>query len=727
MKVCYAKFNPHDFLECHTSDAINVLKSMRKAFPWFSGGLWELLFYSVLLHDLGKCASGFQKNPQKWGYRHEILSTAFTQFLKLPEEEKNLIALGILTHHRTLDELDDRIPRRIPGVPLEFDGKVEELLMNSDYIENVFMPKVPYWEAYFFGTVKPPRMFFLPRDWKERLRNFDFNTLLDWYEVNWKRYKEILIFLRGLLNAADHLASAGESEIKLLPDIGRVIELDLPREKWRMLQKAANEVEGNLLLRAPTGYGKTEAALLWADRNAYRTKRAISSRIFYVLPYKASINAMHRRLLNLFGDPALIGVLHSSSTFYLYSSNLEYKRLSSLYHKIYTPLKVTTPFQIMKAFFGVGFFEMALSELRDSLLIFDEIHAYEPNVLGIILAMFELLKNHGAKVMVMTATLPEFIETLIRDSISPVELKAASEEADRFTRHRVNVVDGSMDEVKQLVEELNLSKPSLIACNTVDRAMETYSLLKREGYNVMLIHSRFTYGDREGKERALLNNLNNYDFVIATQVVEVSLDVSFESILTEPAPLDALIQRFGRVNRKGFGNLRDVYVLTQGSEADKKVYQPYSIVEESLDILKGLDGQPLRESQIPRLVSDAYKSVEGELLKEVLKYRDIAYNLFKELRPLRKGEEEKKFYDMFRGLEVVPIKFTAMLENLARTGKRIETHRYLVPLSHWKFFAIVSKLGDVFSYDKKQHVTVANLKYSHELGLLDEPEEDEIL
>jgi CRISPR-associated endonuclease/helicase Cas3 len=214
------------------------------------------------------------------------------------------------------------------------------------------------------------------------------------------------------------------------------------------LQRAAWNTEGNLLLRAPTGYGKTEASLLWADRNAQRTRKGISSRIFYVLPYKASINAMHSRLLGLFKDPKLVGVLHSSSGFYLYSSELEYRRLSSLYRKIYTPLKVTTPFQLMKPFFGVGFFEMGLTELTGSLLIFDEIHAYEPNILGIILAILELLKGRGAKAMVMTATLPEFLERLIEETIKPRKLQAPPEEADRFTRHRINVVDGSMESIE---------------------------------------------------------------------------------------------------------------------------------------------------------------------------------------------------------------------------------------------------------------------------------------
>ncbi|WP_052306418.1 CRISPR-associated helicase Cas3' [Pyrococcus sp. ST04] len=462
------------------------------------------------------------------------------------------------------------IPRRIRGIPLEFEDRIKELLENAEYIEKFFMPKVLLWEKYVFG--EPLNRFKLPADWTKQIPSFDFEALLKWYETNFKDNWKELTFLKGLLNATDHLASAGEVKIRLLPSIADSIDEKIPREKWRPLQRQAYETYGNLLLRAPTGYGKTEAALLWADRNAQRTKKGITSRIFYILPYKVSINAMHQRLLDVFGDPALVGVLHSSSTFYLYSSHLEYQRLSSLYRKIYTPLKVTTLFQIMKAFFGVGFFEMSLSELTNSLLIFDEIHAYEPNILGIILAILKLLKDYMAKTLIMTATLPTFMEELIKKIINPRELKVSADEADKFTRHRVNLINGSMDNIEGLVGEL--PKPSLVACNTVDRAIEVYSKLKDMGYKVVLLHSRFPYGDREEKERKLLQNLRKYDFVVATQVVEVSLDLNFESILTEPAPLDALIQRFGRVNRRGFGRLKDVYVLTEGSKGDERVYPP---------------------------------------------------------------------------------------------------------------------------------------------------------
>ncbi len=725
-----AKFNPNYFLECHINDALNVMKSMKNTLQWISEvreNFWELLFYSIILHDLGKCSKGFQEKGAKgdgWGYRHEILSTAFTEFLDYDEEDRNLIALAILTHHKYLNDIS--APTKAEEfVWLSYLERVDELLENSDYVKEVFMPKIPYWEFYVFG--KAIKKFKLSTEWKSKIKEYNFDGLLNWYDRNWKKYKKELFFLKGLLNACDHLSSAGEISVRILPLIDETVSFKIPREEWRPLQKLANKTIGNLIIRAPTGYGKTECALLWADANSFKNKNGISNRIFYILPYRSSINAMHERILEYFKSPELVGVLHSSSSYYLYASNFEYKRLSSLYHKIFTPLKVTTPFQIMKAFFGVGFFEMTLSELENALLIFDEIHVYEPNILGIIIAMLEILKEHSIKALIMSATLPDFIEELFIELLNPKKIEVPSNEADYFTRHRIKIVDGEIEEnIQNFADKFkngNLT-PALITCNTVDKAIEINKLLKSLGYRVMLFHGRFTYGDRERLERKLRENLDMYDFVVATQVVEVSLDISFKTILSEPAPLDALVQRFGRVNRQGWrdGRISDVYVLTKGSENDKKVYKPYSVVEDSIKILQNLNEKELKESILPDLVSKSYNRAKNELIGEIKKNKNTALKLFENLQPMKKTESEERFYSMFNGLDVIPKRYYDKAIEVIEKGKGIEIHKYLVPLSYWKYSALQNKFGNIFDLDPKHKIIVTDLKYDPELGLLDEIE-----
>jgi CRISPR-associated endonuclease/helicase Cas3 len=734
---CLAKFSPDELLECHIYNSLNVMKSIKKCFPWipeFAGeDFWDLLLYSILLHDIGKCAKGFQFNPMKWGYRHEILSTTFTNFLDY-KEERNLIALSILTHHKYLDDLEERIPRKFKD---DFFEKIQELLNNANYVENFIIPRFDFWERRFSGG--NIGKFDLPDDWKEKINEFNFVGLLDYYEENIKKkeFKTKIIFLKGLLNACDHLASAGESEILTLPNLRDIMEDSIPN--FRELQEKALKTKGNVILNAPTGYGKTETSLLWTHtnlKNIGKRHPEYSNRVFYVLPYKASINAMYERLTSYLPETGSVGILHSSSNYYLYASGNEYRRLTSLYKKIYTPLKVLTPFQIMKAFFGVGFYEMQFSELAKSLMIFDEIHAYEENIVGIILAMLTILKDeYKAKTLIMSATLPNFLEELFKEVLNPIELKMERENPDNFTRHKIRIIEGEifngLAKIKNednfvLLGNEKLEKPVLVVCNTVDQSIEIYEALKEENYKVLLIHGRFTYGDREKLEKEVKENYEKYDFVVATQVIEVSLDISFNSILTEPAPLDALIQRLGRVNRQGWrkGTIKNVYILTEGSSKDKYVYDE-KLVKKSIKILEELNGMNLMESMIKNLVNEVY-SDSKETIKIINNTKNDALGIFEDLRPLYKNKDENRFYELFRGLEVVPEMFTDKIIDLAEKKKAIEIYKYLVPLSFSKYFGITSKLGDVFEYDedlrKKYniHVIYADLEYNKELGLLTE-------
>src|SRR5690606_235815 len=115
--------------------------------------------------------------------------------------------------------------------------------------------------------------------------------------------------------------------------------------------------------------------------------------------------------------------------------------------------------------------------------------------------------------------------------------------------------------IHQAVEEDN---KVLVVYNRVARAQEAYLKLKELYPNtpILLLHSRFKRGDRNFKEKLLLgldedgNPIGEFNtsakacIVVSTQIVEVSLDISFDLMVTETAPIDALIQRFGRVNRK---------------------------------------------------------------------------------------------------------------------------------------------------------------------------------
>jgi CRISPR-associated endonuclease/helicase Cas3 len=183
---------------------------------------------------------------------------------------------------------------------------------------------------------------------------------------------------------------------------------------------AANS-KGNLILRAPTDSGKTEAALLWAQLNQEK-----NGRLFYALPTTASVNAMYLRINHLFQDTEdrLIGLLHSRAISTLYSmfegenssdvkaNQKAVRTIGSLVKEMYFPFRICTPHQILHYSLRGKGWEAMLSEFPHSVFVFDEIHAYNPKLTGLTMNTVKYLTQHGARCMFIIATLPAFIRRL---------------------------------------------------------------------------------------------------------------------------------------------------------------------------------------------------------------------------------------------------------------------------------------------------------------------------
>ena len=123
--------------------------------------------------------------------------------------------------------------------------------------------------------------------------------------------------------------------------------------------------------------------------------------------------------------------------------------------------------------------------------------------------------------------------------------------------------------------------------NTVKRAQNIFKMLqdkfKDKGYpneDLMLIHGRFTFADRSRLERRLTDKENILPMIlVATQIVEVSLDIDYDVMFTETCYPDSLVQRAGRVNRRGnLGNkgegLVRVFSQKDGMKIKNRVAYP---------------------------------------------------------------------------------------------------------------------------------------------------------
>ena len=720
---------PNESLIQHIENTLRVLKSIKSSYsevPEICGvpNFWEHLFYSLFFHDFGKAAVGFQdyiKGGTLWNYRHEILSAAFINSFKDIYDESTMksIGLAIITHHKDLNNLNAY--DTFTNVNKEnFLEKLDELEPHFQHLLKLYS-LIPEFSEHYLGyeLKEPTKISFedLIDPFEEII--YDYQDALDENEYG-KLHGIYGIFLKGFMNACDHLASGGHYEILNGMEIKNLLNF----KTYRTTQKLASKTNGSTFLIAPTGSGKTEASLLWADNNQNKN---FSKRLFYMLPYTASINAMYERLINLLGNEELVGLTHGKSSYFIYKSlsednKNEVKQIQNLTKKIYRPYKILTPFQIIKYLFKVKGFEMGLSELTNSLIIIDEIHAYDARTTCLLLESCKFLKQYfKCEIFIMSATLPTFLKELFSKELSINNIITLDdEELDTFTRHKVNVIEGHIEDCyDEILHDVSNGKKVLIVCNTVDKSQHVFNwFLEHDVDNSALLHGKFILKDREEIEK----KLDNLDLLVGTQAIEVSLDIDYDVLYTEPAPFDALIQRFGRVNRKGWSEniIKPVNIFTEGSENDKYIYNG-EIVQKTISHLNKVD--LLKESKIQEILDDIYGEGYSDNDQETFNMVKNSFtNVIKGLFPFI-NNLNNDFYKLFNSVEVIPLKYREEYLEKIDNKEYFEAMGYCLSISEGQYHKMI-KLNNIEKIDN--HLFI-NVKYDSKLGLLLSDEEDTIL
>src|SRR5690606_13213798 len=211
---------------------------------------------------------------------------------------------------------------------------------------------------------------------------------------------------RALLMAADHLGSARKEND--IPKYKQLTIADFQPEKdgipfaFRPFQERLREVKTDIILHAPTGSGKTEAALNWVFAN-----QSENSRVFYLLPYTASINAMVVRLQKHYNND-VVTALHSKTLDFFYDQisgecsndekdyqkiEQEAKNKKSLSKELFYPIKVVTLHQILKTSLKGKGWEFSLFDYKNALFIIDEFHTYDALLTGMLLATIKLYRK----------------------------------------------------------------------------------------------------------------------------------------------------------------------------------------------------------------------------------------------------------------------------------------------------------------------------------------------
>ena len=406
-----------------------------------------------------------------------------------------------------------------------------------------------------------------------------------------------------------------------------------PRPLQQAVEHALVNLKGPviLLVEAPMGEGKTEAAFF----AHLEMQRRFGHRGLYVaLPTKATGNAMFKRTLKFMCDQGTnrkldLQLIHGAT---LLNETFQNLRLSGIHDNekggaIRAGEWFTHKKRALLSEYGVGTVDQALMTilpvrhnfvrlwgLANRVVVFDEIHAYDAYTGTLLVHLLRWLLALGSSVVLLSATLPPSIRRKLAGVVDAElpELEAEYPRLSVFCEDgKVNQIHFKADPARRLTlrlqgispdlpcilsaldEHLTGSGMGLALVNTVQRAQDLYRLfpegepLEREGYRVgkrlangtevFLFHARFPADRRQKREDQALETFgvngdrNGRKILIATQVAEQSLDLDFDLIITDLAPIDLVLQRAGRLWRhaRGFRHVSEPIILVAGLSGDE--------------------------------------------------------------------------------------------------------------------------------------------------------------
>lgn len=555
----------------------------------------------VALHDLGKFSANFRDmllGRQTWGLRHWQHSyrllldhdQAVAEALGGTRGAREILYAAVAGHHGGPPEHLDRRKSRVQA--RQIGAEAHELAPRVIAAVAGLFPN-----ASLAGLNEPDASrlswvlcgLTVQADW------IGSNT--DWFGP---RSAEVTVgdyWTSTMRKAAEAVSKAGLHHARPQPNgAERVLPGSAEPRPMQAAVAEADLPEGAILalIEDATGAGKTEAGLILAARMMAAGK---ANGVFFALPTMATSNAMLERLEkiapNLFEGRPSLGLTHGRAGINPLFREIRGRDGADPGDEVSCgPWLADDRRRILLADVGVGTIDQALmavlptrfntlrlKALSDRVLIVDEAHEFDPYMEEQLRRLLEFQAMLGGSAIVMTATLPlgmrdGYVEAFQRGlgASRPPNASGKSYPALHLIGHEVaghypDPVPATCRDVlvRRLPDEdaalrlLRQGAEQGAACvwvrNAVDSAISAVSALRDAGIEADLLHARFAVADRLRHERSLQRRFGRDGegrkgrVLVATQVVEASLDLDFDLMVSDLAPVGSLIQRAGRLWR----------------------------------------------------------------------------------------------------------------------------------------------------------------------------------
>jgi len=563
---------------------------------------------SAYLHDWGKANDHFQmvvrgkqdirKNPQL--IRHELasmlLAWEYREWLQqCPNADFRTALVAAGGHHLKLG-WNSRTQSPNDELGEIRDGSGSDRLYI--YTEPQYFRGMLKYGVKALGLPKQLKLSVKPpTEWTVSDIKTKRRELLDVFLDDWQVDSNFVSVIKALIIAGDTVGSALpntnfkindwiESQLssKLTElEVQQVVNKRLNGQVMRTFQTALGESRSRVTLaRAGCGTGKTLGAYNWAKRYA------VDRKLFFCYP---TTGTSTEGFIDYVHDQVDSILLHSRS-----DVDLEHLNLMSTGDEDDAAIKLEsfkswgTKVSVCTVDTVLGLLQCnrrpmyCFPAIAQAAFVFDEVHCYDNRLFGGLLRFLEVVK---APVLLMSASfLPWQLEAIQKAVGESMEIIEGAKELEILPRYRFRLsenpdwdrVTNELAKTYSLPNSENACGKVLWVCNQVSTAIAIYEEAKQRGLNAVLYHSRYRYQDRVEHHRAVIKVFteNKPVIAIATQVAEMSLDLSATLLVSQIANPAGIIQRLGRLNRRYIGQSLDAIFYP-----DPKVRFPYS--KENLD------------------------------------------------------------------------------------------------------------------------------------------------
>ncbi|BBO82130.1 CRISPR-associated helicase/endonuclease Cas3 [Desulfosarcina ovata subsp. sediminis] len=598
----------------------------------------DCMNYTIQFHDLGKAIPEFQKyikNPQQYSNQKKykahtpvslILWLLYAQKNHIPNNIILLVSATVWKHHGDFPSLNTMLNESL--YEYEDDYKISKYPINQVIHELTIELSNPF-EA----------------------DEFDIQNLIDdTFFENWQIEKAAGYKIKGLLlfsillEADRTFLALSEYHLKqklnpmkpitISPEIvdGFLSQKSKSKKQNIKLNRLRTDLRYAIIndsddipniesVTLPTGLGKTMVAAHWALK--HRNQAKIARKVIIVLPYLSIIDQTvkeYQNLLEKFDPSSLILEAHSiADRKYVEDSN---ENQNNKFNDAIDFLADTWSADFVITTFDQFLYTLLSSKnshllrfhnLADALIIIDEIQAlpsklWEP----LSVALLAISKTINSKVLVMSATQPEFLQArelvsspdiifnrqcryqLLLKHISPINLKT-------FINDCIRRIDDEDWHLKRVMIVLNTRKSARTVLDSLEGKISC---------NIFFLSADVT--PKERLATILKIKENKPCLVITTQCIEAGVDIDMDFAIRDFAPLDSIVQCAGRCNRNGLKNRADIDIVSLTNENGKKyagfIYDK-TLLEKTSMILTGRSS--IHEEDIYQVMKKYFQEIRN--------------------------------------------------------------------------------------------------------------------